>query len=361
MQLTNLPGDCARPVWSNSDSLIAFEATLDNCEYSQIATVPSTGGMVTYRTTSSSDHWHVTWSPSGQMAFLSYDSSGYAQVHTLLGMNSEFALTREPTDHETPEYVSSAEIVYVREDANGHSQLFTVTVDSLEETVLTNSATDHANPAPAFDAGLVFCELVDSSGHSQIASVSLSGGRESILTSGSSEFESPVANCDASAVYCTVSSGAGVALCSVDPSGGWDVLTDDLVERTTPHVPPSGSATTAAAYVRDGDVCATAVLGRSVQGAGLGLIALSRPVPSPSRGDVTIRWQVPVEADVSLRVYNTAGQLVKVLADGKCKPGAYTSVWNGTDAKGRRLANGVYFYALDNGTKRINRKVVLTE
>ena len=34
---------------------------------------------------------------------------------------------------------------------------------------------------------------------------------------------------------------------------------------------------------------------------------------------------------------------------------------NGTDAKGRRLANGVYFYALDTGTKRISRKVVLTE
>ena len=70
---------------------------------------------------------------------------------------------------------------------------------------------------------------------------------------------------------------------------------------------------------------------------------------------------MPVEAKVSLRIYNTAGQLVKVLADGKTKPGAYTSVWNGTDARGRRLANGVYFYALDNGAKRISRKLVLTD
>jgi hypothetical protein len=50
-----------------------------------------------------------------------------------------------------------------------------------------------------------------------------------------------------------------------------------------------------------------------------------------------------------------------VLVDGKTKPGAYTSVWNVTDNKGRRLANGVYFYALDNGAKRISRKLVLTE
>jgi len=49
------------------------------------------------------------------------------------------------------------------------------------------------------------------------------------------------------------------------------------------------------------------------------------------------------------------------LAGGKPKPGVYTSVWNGTDARGRRLANGVYFYALDNGARRISRKLVLTE
>jgi flagellar hook assembly protein FlgD len=70
---------------------------------------------------------------------------------------------------------------------------------------------------------------------------------------------------------------------------------------------------------------------------------------------------VPVLSDVSLRVYNTAGQLVKVLVDGKTKPGAYTSVWNGTDTRGRRLASGVYFYALDSGSKRISRKLVLTD
>jgi hypothetical protein len=48
-------------------------------------------------------------------------------------------------------------------------------------------------------------------------------------------------------------------------------------------------------------------------------------------------------------------------ASGLVKPGAYSSVWNGTDARGRRLANGVYFCTLDYGSKRISRKVVLTE
>jgi flagellar hook assembly protein FlgD len=90
-------------------------------------------------------------------------------------------------------------------------------------------------------------------------------------------------------------------------------------------------------------------------------LALDGAKPNPGRSRVTIRWQLPTEAKVSLRVYNTAGRLVKVLVDGRTKPGAYTSVWNGTDARGRRLANGVYFCALDNGSKRISRKLVLTD
>jgi DNA-binding beta-propeller fold protein YncE len=83
--------------------------------------------------------------------------------------------------------------------------------------------------------------------------------------------------------------------------------------------------------------------------------------PNPAAGYVTIRWQVPVEANVSLCVYNTAGKLVNVLADGRTKPGTYTSVWSATDAKGRRLANGIYFCTLAAEGQRFSRKVVLTE
>jgi hypothetical protein len=90
-------------------------------------------------------------------------------------------------------------------------------------------------------------------------------------------------------------------------------------------------------------------------------LAMAEARPNPAKDEVRIRWQLPVEAQVSLRVYNAAGRLVKVLADGRTKPGAYTSVWNGTDAEGRRLTNGVYFYALDDGAKRISGKLVLTE
>jgi hypothetical protein len=83
--------------------------------------------------------------------------------------------------------------------------------------------------------------------------------------------------------------------------------------------------------------------------------------PNPARGRVHIRWQVPTEQPVSLKMYNTAGQVARVLHQGMTKPGQYTTVWDGTDAEGRRLAAGVYFYALATEEKRLSRKVVLTE
>jgi hypothetical protein len=109
-------------------------------------------------------------------------------------------------------------------------------------------------------------------------------------------------------------------------------------------------------YVLSDDT--TGVAERRLQSPALWDVAIS---PNPAIDRAAIRWQVPVEADVSLCVYNTAGRLVRVLADGRTSPGTYTSVWNGADAKGRRLANGVYFCTLDNGTKRISKKVVLAE
>jgi flagellar hook assembly protein FlgD len=83
--------------------------------------------------------------------------------------------------------------------------------------------------------------------------------------------------------------------------------------------------------------------------------------PNPGRTRVTIRWQVRVLGDVSLKIYNAAGQLVKVLADGLVRPGAHVTAWDGSDNRCRRLAAGIYFCTLDNGTRRISRKLVLTE
>jgi len=50
---------------------------------------------------------------------------------------------------------------------------------------------------------------------------------------------------------------------------------------------------------------------------------------------------------------------VRVLTDRSYRPGKHEVVWDGLDARGREVAAGVYFYAMEAGAVRNARKMVL--
>ncbi len=64
-------------------------------------------------------------------------------------------------------------------------------------------------------------------------------------------------------------------------------------------------------------------------------------------------------ADVSLRIYNILGQLVRTLVDEEMMPGNYQVVWDGKDDKGKEVASGIYFCKLKAGSYQKIRKMVL--
>jgi hypothetical protein len=90
--------------------------------------------------------------------------------------------------------------------------------------------------------------------------------------------------------------------------------------------------------------------------------------PNPARGTFSVRYDVPTtrglgtrselsdNSVMSLGIYDAGGRLVRSLTDGEVPPGRYESkISSGV------LPAGVYFCTLDNGAKRISRKVILTE
>jgi flagellar hook assembly protein FlgD len=86
---------------------------------------------------------------------------------------------------------------------------------------------------------------------------------------------------------------------------------------------------------------------------------LYRPFPNPFAGQVTIRYTLATDAQASLQVYDRLGRLVRSWAVGR-QPSAVGAVaWNGTDDRGRSLANGVYFVRLTAGSYRATEKVVI--
>jgi len=385
-RVVDMDEDCEEPVYSPNGQYIAFQLDDTVSDFYQLCvTTASDTGPVLQITFADADHCYPEWSLDGQwLCYERDDDNGYTQVWRVPAFGgAEQQLTFGNSDHYLPEYLTAADIVFNLSPDTGYDKIAKVNVPTLNVTVLSSFDTDHGKPSAAWNGFDVAAEALDDSGNSQIVRMMGSAG-ETWLTSGGSDITDPDYGQDNRTIFAVRATGITSQIVWVDALyGGYYPVTDSYAIRDYPDASVDTVVSTAlAVYEREAWTPGGAALGGGrrrhgsgvylskfrkpkvqdgEQGASVGAFVLNRAQPNPASDRVTVCWQVPIEADVSLCVYNTAGQLVKVLASGRTKPGSYTSVWNGTDSKGQRLANGVYFYALDNGAKRISRKVVLTE
>ncbi|MDD3642149.1 MAG: FlgD immunoglobulin-like domain containing protein, partial [Candidatus Krumholzibacteria bacterium] len=86
--------------------------------------------------------------------------------------------------------------------------------------------------------------------------------------------------------------------------------------------------------------------------------ALLQNYPNPFNGHTTIAWSLAEAAFVDIRIYDTAGRLVRTVVSAGRGPGSYRTVWNGRDDAGRPVASGVYFMRMTAGETRQARKIV---
>lgn len=83
---------------------------------------------------------------------------------------------------------------------------------------------------------------------------------------------------------------------------------------------------------------------------------LSQNYPNPFNPATTIKYAVPVTGQVMMSVYNSMGQLVKVLVNEVQTSGAYNVSFDGSD-----LASGVYLYRLEAGNFIETKKMILVK
>ncbi|MEZ4651671.1 MAG: FlgD immunoglobulin-like domain containing protein [Candidatus Eisenbacteria bacterium] len=84
-------------------------------------------------------------------------------------------------------------------------------------------------------------------------------------------------------------------------------------------------------------------------------LALERSIglPNPFGGEVTIAYRVPSPQSVAVRIYGTDGRLIRTLSDEPLElPGLHGVRWDGTDASGRDLPPGMYYYEVRGETFR---------
>jgi hypothetical protein len=81
--------------------------------------------------------------------------------------------------------------------------------------------------------------------------------------------------------------------------------------------------------------------------------------PNPFNPSTSIRYALPVAAEVRISIFNVLRQLVKAFDEGLRSPGRHEVTWNGDNEAGREVGSGVYFYRLEAGDVVKTRRMVL--
>ncbi|MAF10094.1 hypothetical protein CMK11_06540, partial [Candidatus Poribacteria bacterium] len=86
--------------------------------------------------------------------------------------------------------------------------------------------------------------------------------------------------------------------------------------------------------------------------------------PNPFNPETWIPFQLGDVADVTIHIYDTSGQVVRVLDLGRRSAGHYVArdgaaYWDGRNALGERVASGTYVYAIEAGAYAEMRRFVV--
>jgi hypothetical protein len=73
---------------------------------------------------------------------------------------------------------------------------------------------------------------------------------------------------------------------------------------------------------------------------------LSQNYPNPFNPTTTIKYQLPFDSKVTLKVYNVLGQEVAALVNKSQAAGYYSVNWNGLNRIGHRVSSGIYIYRM---------------
>jgi hypothetical protein len=75
--------------------------------------------------------------------------------------------------------------------------------------------------------------------------------------------------------------------------------------------------------------------------------ALHQNRPNPFVRQPSVGFDLPVETEVRLRVFDVNGRAVATLVDGRLPAGSHRAVWDGVDDAGQTLSSGMYLCRLE--------------
>lgn len=89
------------------------------------------------------------------------------------------------------------------------------------------------------------------------------------------------------------------------------------------------------------------------------IFKLNGNYPNPFNITTTIEFSIPESGNVTLEIYNISGQKVVELINDRITSGKHTTIWNGCDNKGNRVASGVYISRLQYSGRFLTNRMTL--
>ena len=88
-------------------------------------------------------------------------------------------------------------------------------------------------------------------------------------------------------------------------------------------------------------------------------LVLEQSIPNPTRDTALIHYSLDRPSPVTLVIYDAAGRRVREVRRGDSAAGPHSYRWDGRDQRGRRVAAGTYFYAVEAAGARQAKKLVI--
>ncbi|MGB9742884.1 MAG: DUF5050 domain-containing protein [bacterium] len=313
------------------------------------------------------------WSADGEfIIFTKWDGNHRLYIVDANGSFEE-QLSTDNCDIRFPQWSPDGEWIVYQKLVNGTYQICKMSIASGEEGQLTNDVNDNTNPCVSPDGSWIAYEKVDENGYRQIYKISSSGGEETALTNEACDHESPKISLDGNWItYVKWVQGDESHICKYETQSATEtVLTQGKAVRENPDI---NSLAGIIVYEMNGEQNDRSSDNRSIFMVRVGKTGINdgsysshlpkrlnlyQNCPNPTKGIMTICYEIPIESRVSLKIYDGSGRLIKTLVDNMVKPGNYTANWNRKDNEGKKVPAGIYFYELVSNNKCLLRKAVL--
>jgi len=86
---------------------------------------------------------------------------------------------------------------------------------------------------------------------------------------------------------------------------------------------------------------------------------LAQNYPNPFSSSISIRLDATKDYKSDVSIFNVKGEKITTLFNGTITKGSHNLMWDGTDSKGTKLSNGIYFYQVNADKNTLTGKIIL--